>query len=72
MDEFKPDRQKIILQLISSSKNEDYIKDATIPVITRYSVYKKLLTSGFLFQDERGYNVEDPFFAWWVWMRRLQ
>jgi len=64
--------RKLILQLISASKNEGYIKETSIPASTRYSVYKKLLAIGFLFQDERGYNVEDPFFASWVWKRRMQ
>jgi len=62
--------RKLILELISVLKGGSYARDAAIPTSTRYSVYKKLLAAGFLIQNRKGYAVEDPFFARWVWMRR--
>ncbi len=62
--------RKLILELLSVAKGGGYTRDAAIPTSTRYSVYKKLLASGFLIQNRQGYAVEDPFFARWVWTRR--
>lgn len=62
--------RKLILELISVSQGADRVRDTAIPTSTRYSVYKKLLTAGFLVQNRQGYAVEDPFFARWIWMRR--
>lgn len=64
--------RKLILDLISKSRAHNYSRDNSIPMSTRYSVYKKLLGIGFLIQNSNGYAVEDPFFAFWIWKRRHQ
>lgn len=62
--------RKLLVELISISKEEGFSRDAGIPTSTRYSVYKKLSANGFLIQGRQGYAMEDPFFARWIWMRR--